>query len=219
MCTSGLEVWGNLTLCGAGSLRATGSQCGVFALGAPVIDGCSVEGRADGKGMNDASVAGVRGATVTVRGGTHVVASGSGSGDDCRFFGVYASDGQFAVDASWVDATGASGGVACESGSLTSAQFMAPAGGAFGAACVMDASGAVAQHVVIEPTSAQPPAGETQPGTDEPTGGNPAGDTKPGSEEKPGDETKSGDGDWAVACLAFVYLGMLLVTIKVWALR
>lgn len=219
MCTSGLEVWGNLTLCGAGSLRATGSQCGVFALGAPVIDGCSVEGRADGKGMNDASVAGVRGATVTVRGGTHVVASGSGSGESCLFFGVYASDGQLAVDASWVDATGASGGVACESGSLTSAQFMAPAGGAFGAACVMDASGAVAQHVVIEPTSAQPPAGETQPGTDEPTGGNPAGDTKPGSEEKPGDETKSGDGVWAVACLAFVYLGMLLVTIKVWALR
>lgn len=219
MCTSGLEVWGNLTLCGTGSLRATGSQCGVFTLGAQVIDGCSVEAWADGKGMNDASVAGVRGATVTVRGGAHVVAASSGSGDDCRFLGVYASDGQFAVDASWVGATGASGGVACESGSLTSAQFMAPAGGAFGAACVMDASGAVAQHVVIEPTSAQPPAGETQPGTDEPTGGNPAGDTKPGSEEKPGDETKSGDGDWAVACLAFVYLGMLLVPIKVWALR
>lgn len=38
----------------------------------------------------------------------------SGSGDDCRFFGVYASDGQFAVDASWVDATGANAGVACE---------------------------------------------------------------------------------------------------------
>jgi len=44
--------------------------------------------------------------------------------------------------------------------------------------------------VVIEPTGAQPPAGKTQPGIDEPTGGNPTGDTKPGSEEKPGDETK-----------------------------
>ena len=66
MCTSCLEVWGNLTFCGAGSLRATGSQCGVFALGALVIDGCLVDGRADGRGMIDASVAGVRGATVTV---------------------------------------------------------------------------------------------------------------------------------------------------------
>ncbi len=49
MRTSGLEVWGNLTLCGAGSLRATGSQCGVFALSALVIDGCLVDGRADGR--------------------------------------------------------------------------------------------------------------------------------------------------------------------------
>lgn len=120
--------------------------------------------------------------------------------------------------------------------------------------------------MVIEPTGAQSSAGKTQPGTCEPTGGNPAGDTKPGSEEKPGDETKpsenppltpdsspksdakpapasiktpatkttkktkpattqaaalpkTGHGDWAVACLAFVFLGMLLVTIKVRALR
>lgn len=193
MCTSGLEVWGNLALCGTGSLRATGSQCGVFARGALMIDGCLVDGRADGRGMNDASVAGVRGATVSVRGGAHVVAAGSGSGEDCRFFGVYASDGQFAVDASWVDATGASAGVACESGSLTSALFVTPMGGAFGSTSVIDASGAVAQHVVIELTSAQPPAEETQLGTDGPADGDPAGDTKPGGEEKSGDETKSSE--------------------------
>lgn len=84
-----------------------------------------------------------------------------------------------------MDATGAIADAACESGSLTSAQFVTPMNGAFGTACVMDASGAVAQHVVIEPTGAQPPAGKTQPDTDEPTGGNPAGDTKPGSEESP----------------------------------
>lgn len=168
MCTSCLEVWGNLTFCGAGSLRATGSQCGVFALGALVIDGCLVDGRADGRGMIDASVAGVRGATVTVRGGAHVAAAGIGSGDDCRLFGLYAFDGQFAVDASWVDATSAIAD----------------------AACVIDASGAVAQHVVIEPTGARPLAGKTQPGTDESTGGNPAGVTKPGSEEELSDETK-----------------------------
>ena len=190
MCTSGLEVWGNLTLCGAGSLRATGSQCGVFALGALVIDGCLVDGRADGRGMIDASVAGVRGATVSVRGGAHVVAAGSGSGDDCHFLGMYASDGQFAVDASWVDATGAKAGVACESGSLTSALFVTPMGGAFGSSSVIDANGSVTQHVVIEPTGANPPAGETRPGTDESAGGDPAGDTKSGSEEKPKDENK-----------------------------
>ena len=123
-------------------------------------------------------------------GGSHVAAASSESGEDCWFFGLYASDGQFAVDASWVDATGAIAAAACESGSLTSAQFVTPMSGDFGTACVMDASGAVAQHVVIEPTGAQPPAGKTQPGTCEPTGGNSAGDTKPGSEEKPGDETK-----------------------------
>lgn len=55
-----------------------------------------------------------------VGGGADVVAAGSGSGEDCRFFCVYASDGQFAVDASWVDATGTKAGVACESDSLTS---------------------------------------------------------------------------------------------------
>lgn len=92
-----------------------------------------------------------------------------------------------------MDATGTSAGVACKSGSLTSALFVSPTGGAFCSSSVIDVSWAVAQHVVIEPTGAQPPAGKTQPDTDEPTGGNPAGDTKPGSEEKPGDETKSSE--------------------------
>lgn len=89
-----------------------------------------------------------------------------------------------------MDATGAIADAACESGSLTSAQFVTPMGGAFGTACVIDASGAVAQHVAIEPTGARPLAGKTQPGTDESTGGNPAGVTKPGSEEELSDETK-----------------------------
>lgn len=43
-----------------------------------------------------------------------------------------------------MDATNAIADAACESGSLTSAQFVTPMGGAFGTACVMDASGAVA---------------------------------------------------------------------------
>ena len=65
------------------------------------------------------------------------------------------------VDASWLDATGADGGVACLGGSLVSARFVTPAGGAFGASGVVDASGAVAPHVVVEPGVATPPAGET----------------------------------------------------------
>ena len=196
----------------------------------------------------------------------HVVTASSRSGEDCRFFGMYASDCQFVVDASWVDATGASAGVACKSGSLTSALYVMPAGRAFGSSRVIDANGAVARHVAIEPTSAQPPAGETQPSADEPTGGNPAGDINPGSEEKPGDEVKpsddsaltpdqspgpdakpaaastklpatktakktklaptpaaalpkTGDGDWAVAYLAFASLGMLLLCLALLAAK
>lgn len=45
-----------------------------------------------------------------------------------------------------------------------SARFVTPAGGAFGAGCVVDASGAVAPHVVVEPEGATPPAGETDKG-------------------------------------------------------
>ncbi len=41
---------------------------------------------------------------------------------------------------------------------------MAPAGRAFGADGVMDASSAVAPHVVVEPDVATPPAGETDRG-------------------------------------------------------
>lgn len=56
---------------------------------------------------------------------------------------------------------------------------MTPAGGAFGAASVVDADGAVATHVVIEPEGATDPAGETDihggevpgDGTGEPAGG------------------------------------------------
>ena len=43
---------------------------------------------------------------------------------------------------------------------------MTPAGGAFGAASVVDADGAVAAHVVIEPEGATAPAGEPTGGAD-----------------------------------------------------
>ena len=71
---------------------------------------------------------------------------------------------RLSVDASWLDATGADGGVACLSGSLVSARFVAPVGGAFGASGVLDASGAMAPHVVVVPDVATPPAGETDRG-------------------------------------------------------
>lgn len=69
--------------------------------------------------------------------------------------------GKLTVDASWLDASGADGGVACLGGSLASARFMAPAGGTLGAGGVVDADGSVAAHVTIEPVDTTVSAGET----------------------------------------------------------
>ena len=169
----GMEVWGNLTLRGTGTLTTTGSQCGIHASQALVVDGCTVDARADGADITDEAVAGVIAGDMTVRGGGRVVATGAGSGAGVCAYGVYLQDAglgdgsagcRLSVDASWLDATGADGGVACTDGSLVSARFVTPAGGAFGAGCVVDASGAVAPHVVVEPEGATPPAGETDKG-------------------------------------------------------
>lgn len=166
----GMEVWGNLTLRGAGTLTATGSQCGIHVSHALVVDGCTVDSRADGTDITDEAVAGVIAGDMAVRGGGRVIAAGVGSGAAVRAYGVYLQDAgigagtagcRLSVDASWLDATGADGGVACTGGSLVSARFVTPAGGVFGASDVVDASGAVAPHVVIEPDVATPPAGET----------------------------------------------------------
>ena len=169
----GMEVWGSLTLRGAGTLTATGSQCGIHVSQALVVDGCTVDARADGADISDEAVAGVIAGDMAVRDGGRVVAAGADGGADVRAYGVYLQDAglgdgaagcQLSVDASWLDATGADGGVACLGGSLVSARFVAPAGGAFGAGGVVDASGAVAPHVVVEPDVATPPAGETNGG-------------------------------------------------------
>lgn len=166
----GMEVWGNLTLRGTGTLTATGSQCGIHASQALVVDGCTVDARADGADITNEAVAGVIAGDMAVRGGGRVVAAGAGSGAGVRAYGVYLQDdgigdgaagSRLSVDASWLDAAGADGGVACTGGSLVSARFVTPAGGTFGASGVVDASGAVAPHVVIEPDVATPPAGET----------------------------------------------------------
>lgn len=169
----GMEVWGNLTLRGTGTLTATGSQCGIHVSQALVVDGCTVDARADGADITDEAVAGVIASDMAVCGGGRVVAAGAGAGAGVRVYGVYLQDAglgdgaagcRLSVDASWLDASGADGGVACTGGSLVSARFVAPAGGAFGASGVMDASGAVAPHVVVEPDVATPPAGETDGG-------------------------------------------------------
>lgn len=185
---SGMEVWGNLTLIGSGSLTATGSQCGIHVSQALVVDGCTVDARADGAGVLDQTVAGIAAGSLTVRGGGRVVAAGAGSDAGLRYYGVRLLDEGFGadaasetlvVDASWLDATGTDAGVACDRGSLVAAHFVTPVGGAFGAASVVDADGTVAPHVVIEPDGATGPAGETESpvgevpgdGTGEPTGG------------------------------------------------
>lgn len=164
----GIEVWGNLTLRGTGTLKATGSQCGIHVSQAFVVDGCTVDARADGVDISDEAVAGVIAGDMAVRGGGRVVAAGAGSGAGVRAYGVYLQDAgigagaagcQLSVDASWFDAAGADGGVACTGGSLVSARFVTPAGGVFGASDVVDDPGAVAPHVVIEPDVATPPTG------------------------------------------------------------
>ncbi len=166
----GMEVWGNLTLRGTGALTATGSQCGIHVSRTLVVDGCTVDAQADGADITDEAVAGVIAGDMAVRGGGRVVAAGAGSGAGVRAYGVYLQDSgigagaagcQLSVDASWLDAAGADGGVACTGGSLVSARFVAPAGGAFGASGVVDAGGVTAVHVVIEPDVATPPVGET----------------------------------------------------------
>ena len=182
----GMEVWGNLTLRGTGTLTATGSQCGIHVSQALVVDGCTIDARADGANITDEAVAGVIAGDMAVRGGGRVVAAGAGSGAGVRAYGVYLQDAglgdgaagcRLSVDASWLDAVGADGGAACAGGSLVSARFVSPAGGTFGASGVVDAGGAVAPHVVIEPDVATPPAGETDGrdasggGTGEPDGG------------------------------------------------
>ena len=198
----GMEVWGNLTLRGTGTLTATGSQCGIHVSQALVVDGCTVDARADGADISDEAVAGVIAGDMAVRGGGRVIAAGSGSGAGVRACGVYLQDTglgdgatgcRLSVDASWLDAAGADGGVACLGGSLVSARFVTPAGGAFGASGVVDASGAVAPHVVVEPGVATPPAGENDGGEvpgdsvdKSPTGANPAaGEPNAGPTAKP----------------------------------
>ena len=169
----GMEVWGNLTLRGTGTLTATGSQCGIHASQALVVDGCTVDARADGADITDEAVAGVIAGDMAVRGGGRVVAASTGSGAGVHAYGVYLQDAglgdgvaccRLSVEASWLDANGADGGVACLGGSLVAARFVTPVGGAFGAGGVVDAAGAVAPHVVVEPDVATPPAGETDGG-------------------------------------------------------
>ena len=196
---SGMEVWGNLTLRGSGSLTATGSQCGIHVSQALVVDGCSVDARADGAGVDGQTIAGIAAGSLTIRGGGRVVVAGTGSDTGLRFYGVRLLDEGFeaeaasetlVVNASWLDATGADAGVACERGSLVAAHFVTPADGAFCAASVVDADGAVATHVVIEPDGATAPAGETfTPGGEMPGNGTgePAADANPAADQ-PGAE-------------------------------
>lgn len=190
----GMEVWGDLTLRGTGSLAASGSQCAIHVSQALAVEGCAVDARADGANVTDEAVAGLIAGAMAVRGGGRVVAVGAAPAAGMHAYGVYlqgagagigSAGRRLSVDASWLDATGTDGGVACAGGSLVSARFVAPAGGAFGAGGVVDASGAMAPHVVIEPEGATAPAGETD-GREVPGGaGEPAGGAGP-TVERPG---------------------------------
>lgn len=200
----GMEVWGDLTLRGTGTLTATGSQCGIHVSQALVVDGCTVDARADGADISDEAVAGVIAGDMVVRGGGRVVAAGAGSGAGARAYGVYLQDAglgdgasgcRLSVDASWLDAAGGDGGVACLGGSLVTARFVTPAGGTFGASGVVDAVGDVALRVVIEPEVATPPAGKTD-GSDVPGGG--TGETADGADPAAGQPSAEPATDSAV---------------------
>lgn len=200
----GMEVWGSLTLRGTGTLTATGSQCGIHVSQALVVDGCTVDARADGADITDEAVAGVIAGDLAVRGGGRVVAAGAGSGAGVRAYGVYLQDAalgdgaagcRLSVDASWLNATGDEGGVACTGGSLVAARFVAPVGGVFGASGVVDAVGDVALRVVIEPEVATPPAGKTD-GSDVPGVG--TGETADGADPAAGQPSAEPATDSAV---------------------
>ena len=86
-------------------------------------------------------------------------------------------------------------------GSLASARFVAPAGGAFGAGGMVDADRTVAAHVTIEPVDATASAGETggrevpgdgpsAPGTD-PATSEPAADPSTNPTPKPAAATRT----------------------------
>ncbi|MEQ3029154.1 hypothetical protein AAAX77_09670 [Collinsella sp. CLA-ER-H6] len=191
----GMEVWGDLTLSGTGSLAASGSQCAIHVSQALVVDGCTVDARADGANVTGEAVAGVIAGDMAVRGGGRVVAFGAAPAAGVYAYGLYlqdAGDGSagcgLSVDASWLDAAGADGGVACTGGSLVSARFVTPAGGTFGTSGVVDAAGVVAPHVMVEPDVAMPPAGEND-GSDVPGSGTGAPDGGVGpAAEQPGTE-------------------------------
>ena len=123
----------------------------------------------DGLAVRDPRVAGVRAY------GVYLQDAGLGDG---------AAGRRLSVDASWLDATGADGGVACAGGSLVSTRFMTPVGGTFSAGGVVDAAGAVAPHVVIEPEGATAPVGEAG-GSDVPgeSAGKPSSDAGPAARE------------------------------------
>lgn len=91
----GMEVWGNLTLRGAGTLTATGSQCGVHVSQALAVEGCTVDARADGADITDEAVAGVIAGDMAVRDGG--VACLGGSLASARFVapagGVFGASG------------------------------------------------------------------------------------------------------------------------------
>ena len=98
-----------------------------------VVDGCTVDARADGAGVLEQTVAGIAAGSLTVRGGGRVVAASAGSNTGLRFYGVRMLDEGFgadaasetlAVDASWLDATGTDAGVVCDRGSLVAAHFV-----------------------------------------------------------------------------------------------
>ena len=204
----GVDCWGDLAVCGGGSLVARGQQAGIHVDGAMRVQGCTIDARATGEGMAGSLVSGVWAGSLAVTDGAKLTAASAadvGGGS----FGVRCdgASGGLTVVASTVDAAGVTGGIVVAGDiALDGVAVTLPSGGAVGtvtvagssgASGVFDAAGVLAPHAVVAPTGSgggEDGSGGTGSGTGGATkpGAPGGGATGPGTSENPGGSNSSG---------------------------
>lgn len=215
--TAALEVWGNLTVRGTGTLNATGVQHGAFVFETLQVEGAHLVCTAQGAGVVDGVIAGLRAQSVKLQNGAvmEARATASDASSEPLAVGAYvgsagAGSGANAlyIDASTLHAAGPTAGVLASGIALANARVTLPADGTVfelaghpsgltatvcDAAMGIDAvSGAAspAAEARIEPYAATDPAGgeaELEPAGGETQVDPPA----PGNSEATKTETKT----------------------------
>ena len=168
----GMEVWGDLTLSGTGSLAASGSQCAIHVSRALVVDGCTVDARADGANVTGEAMAGVIAGHGRARRRARRCRGRRVRSGRARLWRVSAGCGPWrwcgrlsAFRRCLVARCDRCRRRCCVHGRVACVRAVCePADGVFGAGGVVDASGAVAPHVVVETDVATPSTGETDGG-------------------------------------------------------